>query len=103
MKNQQPHRALNTGKIRSAVYDENRQTLEIAFHEGLLRSYRNLPPEVAQRFFAAPNPAIFWEDRIAEEYPMTQTRISTPPPVMGDPATAALEKLNALFQRPGDR
>lgn len=103
MKNQPPHRALNAGKIRSAVYDENRQTLEIAFHEGLLRSYRNLPAEVARRFFAAPNPASFWEDRIAEEYPMTQTRISTPPPVMEDAAADALSQLNALFQRPDTR
>lgn len=37
MKYQQPHRALNTSKIRSAAYDENRQTLEIATSAGRLR------------------------------------------------------------------
>lgn len=100
MKNQPPHRALNTGKIRSAAYDEHRQQLEIAFHDGLLRSYRSLPAEVARRFFAAPNPSSFWQDRIAEEYPMTQTRMVEPPPVMEESGAAPLAKLNALFQPP---
>ncbi|MDO4905195.1 MAG: KTSC domain-containing protein [Lautropia sp.] len=103
MKNQPPHRALNTGKIRSAAYDESRQTLEIAFHDGLLRSYRSLPVEVARRFFASPNPASFWEDRIAEEYPMTQIRMTSPPPVMEDATADALQQLNDLFQRPDSR
>lgn len=97
-----PHRALNAGKIRSAAYDENRQILEIAFQDGLLRSYRSLPAEVARRFLAAPNPAVFWEDRIAEEYPMTQTRMTAPPPLMGDEGSGdALQRLNQLFQRAG--
>lgn len=102
MKYPQPHRALNNSMLRSAAYDEDRQTLEIAFQDGLLRSYRSLPAEVARRFFAAPNPAAFWEDRIAEEYPMTQTRISTPPPIMGAEAAAesARQQLDALFRRP---
>lgn len=102
MKYPLPHRALNNSRLRSAAYDENRQTLEIAFQDGLLRTYRSLPAEVARRFFGAPNPAAFWEDRIAEEYPMTQTRISTPPPIMGADASAdsARAQLEALFQRP---
>ena len=101
MKYPLPHRALNSNSLRSAAYDENRQTLEIAFQDGLLRSYRSLPAEVAKRFFAAPNPASFWEDRIADEYPMTQTRITAPPPVIGADAAAASarQQLDALFQQ----
>ncbi|MDO4232506.1 MAG: KTSC domain-containing protein [Lautropia sp.] len=102
MKNPLAHRVLNTGKLRSAAYDENRQILEIAFHDGMLRSYRSLPAEVARRFFAAPNPASFWEDRIAEEYPMTQTRMTSPPPLENDPAADALQQLNQLFHRGSD-
>ncbi|MDO5056037.1 MAG: KTSC domain-containing protein [Lautropia sp.] len=95
-----PHRALNAGKIRSAAYDENRQILEIAFQDGVLRSYRSLPAEVARRFLAAPNPAAFWEDRIAEEYPMTQTRMTSAPPLGEQPnRDDALQRLNQLFQR----
>lgn len=95
-----PHRALNAGKIRSAAYDENRQILEIAFQDGVLRSYRSLPAEVARRFLAAPNPAAFWEDRIAEEYPMTQTRMTSAPPQGEQPnRDDALQRLNQLFQR----
>ena len=102
MKYQQPHRALNTSKIRSAAYDENRQTLEIAFQYCMLRSYRSLPADVARRFFTAQNPATFWEDRIAEEYPMTQVRMEKLPPLMeSDPvADAARQKLEQLFQQP---
>lgn len=92
-----PHRALNSGRIRSAAYDENRQTLEIAFQDGMLRSYRSLPAEVARRFMTAPNPATFWEDRIDEEYPMTQTRMTAPPPLMESADSSALDRLNQLF------
>lgn len=99
MNNPLAHRALNAGKLRSAAYDENRQILEIAFHDGMLRTYRSLPAEVARRFLAAPNPASFWEDRIAEEYPMTQTRMSSPPPLASAPSTDALQQLNQLFHR----
>ncbi|MDO4637102.1 MAG: KTSC domain-containing protein [Lautropia sp.] len=104
MKYQQPHRALNTSTIRSAAYDEHRQILEIAFRDGMLRSYRCLPADVARRFFATQNPASFWEDRIAEEYPMIQTRMETLPPLMeGHPnSNAALQQLNQLFRSPKD-
>ena len=100
MKYQQPHRALNTSKIRSAAYDENRQTLEIAFQDGMLRSYRSLPADVARRFFTAQNPATFWEDRIAEEYPMTQVRMEKLPPLMeSDPVADAARLLGVAINQ----
>ncbi len=64
------HRMLHTAQLKSAAYDEKAKILEIAFHNGRLSRYRGVPPEVARRLFAAPNPATFWEDRIAEEYPV---------------------------------
>lgn len=69
-----PHRMLHTAKLKSAGYDEKEKVLEIAFHDGKLRSYRGVPPEIARRLFASPNPATFWEDRIAEEYPVDTGR-----------------------------
>ena len=32
-------------------------------------AYKHVPQEVYRRFCSAPNPATYWEDRIAEEYP----------------------------------
>ena len=68
------HRPLNTDRMRSAGYDERHEQLEILFHSGETKTYRRVPIEVARRFFAAPNPASFWEDRIAEEYPSVTGR-----------------------------
>lgn len=82
------HRMLHTAKLKSAGYDEKGRVLEIAFHNGELKAYRGVPQEVARRLFAAPNPASFWEDRIAEEYPVATGRVEGEP----DP-TAALKDL----------
>ncbi|MGE0801175.1 MAG: KTSC domain-containing protein [Lautropia sp.] len=68
------HRMLHPDRLRSAHYDSASQELEIALHDGKLQTYRGVPAEVARRFFASPNPASFWEDRIREEYPVTSTR-----------------------------
>jgi hypothetical protein len=48
--------------------------------------------EVARRFFASPNPASFWEDRIAEEYPASNGRVEG-----AGPAASALDD---LFRKP---
>jgi hypothetical protein len=32
-------------------------------------AYKQVPEEVFRRLCSAPNPAAYWEDRIAEEYP----------------------------------
>jgi hypothetical protein len=86
------HRMLHTAQLKSAGYDEKEKILEIAFHNGQLKAYRGVPQEVARRLFAAPNPASFWEDRIAEEYPVDSGR---------SPAgNAAAAKLDDLFGKP---
>jgi hypothetical protein len=62
-------RPLHTDRLKSAGYDPSASLLEIEFASGEVRAYRGVPDEVARRFFASPNPAAFWEDRIADEYP----------------------------------
>ena len=85
------HRPLNTDRMRSAGYDERSEHLEIRFHNGETKTYRRVPLEVARRFFASPNPASFWEDRIAEEDPAVTGRT----PVADD----AQRTLDDLFGR----
>ena len=89
------HRPLRTARMKSAAYDETSRSLEIAFHDGSLNIWRGVPAEVARRFFSAPNPTTFWEDRIAEEYPVTRGR--------NDAAADSLSKLNDLFGPSGQK
>lgn len=84
-------RPLHTDRLKSAGYDARGQRLEIEFTNGDLRVYKGVPPEVARRFVEAPNPAAFWEDRIAEEYPVERAA--------GGPDAEARAKLDALFGR----
>jgi len=83
---------LHTSRLKSAGYDEAQKRLEIAFHDGSLKTYRGVPAEVARRFFASPNPASFWEDRIAEEYPVDSGRTQA--------ASEAASRLEDLFRKP---
>jgi hypothetical protein len=86
------HRMLHTARLKSAGYDEKERRLEIAFHDGEVKTYRGVPHEVARRLFASPNPASFWEDRIAEEYPVDSGRTAG--------ADDAAAKLEDLFRKP---
>jgi hypothetical protein len=61
-------RRVNSSRVRAIGYDETQQLLEIEFSDGSVWQYRGVSPEVHRRFMAAPNPASFFEDRIAEEY-----------------------------------
>lgn len=62
------HKPLQSNRLRSAGYDPDERILEIAFANGDLRCYQNVPTGVWKSLFAAPNPATFHEDRIEEEY-----------------------------------
>ena len=84
------HRMLHTAQLKSAGYDETEKVLEIVFHNGQVKAYRGVPHEVARRLFASPNPATFWEDRIAEEYPVDTGRV--------DPDRDPAAKLDDLFR-----
>ena len=86
------HRMLHTAQLKSAGYDDKDKLLEIAFHNGQLKTYKGVPAEVARRLFASPNPASFWEDRIAEEYPVQTGRAAAD--------QSAADRLNDLFGKP---
>ncbi len=58
-----------SGRIRKADYDAGSRQLELHFDNGSVLAYRHVPQEVFRRLCSAPNPATYWEDRIAEEYP----------------------------------
>ena len=61
-------RRVNSSKIRSVGYDEKTRTMEIEMSNGQVYQYVGVYPEVSRRFMAAPNPASFFDDKIAEEY-----------------------------------
>ena len=59
---------LNSSRLRSAGYDEKQQLLELEFSNGQVWQYTRVSQEVWRRFMAAPNPTVFYDDRIAEDY-----------------------------------
>lgn len=62
-------KSLNSDKLRSAGYDEREQHLEIEYSDRSITVFKHVPLEVWRRLIAAPNPAAYYDDRIAEEYP----------------------------------
>jgi hypothetical protein len=84
-------RPLHTDRLKSAGYDARERRLEIEFSNGDVRVYTAVPDEVARRFFASPNPAAYWEDRIAEEYVVERAA--------GSRDADARAKLDDLFGR----
>jgi hypothetical protein len=82
---------LHGAKLKSAGYDERERRLEIEFANGDVKVYKGVPAEVARRLFSAPNPAVYWEDRIAEEYPAEAGS--------GAADAQARAKLDSLFGR----
>ena len=88
-------KTFTSGRIRRADYDESSRRLELHWDDKTVRAYAPVPAEVFRRLCAAPNPATYWEDRIAEEYPAGQP--------MGQPAQGAGAKsLNDLFRGADD-
>lgn len=58
-----------SGRIRRADYDPTTQQLDLHRDDKTVLAYKHVPQEVFRRLCSAPNPATYWEDRIAEEYP----------------------------------
>jgi len=61
---------LRGGRLKAAGYDEREKRLELEFVDGSVRVFKGVPGEVWRRLLSAPNPASYYEDRIAEEYPV---------------------------------
>lgn len=64
-----PTKTFTSGRIRRADYDTNSRQLELHWDNQQVLAYKQVPQEVFRRLCSAPNPAAYWEDRIAEEYP----------------------------------
>ena len=80
-------KAFPGGRIRKAEYDASSKELQLHFDRGDVLAYKHVPEEVFRRLCSAPNPATYWEDRIAEEYPKGQ------PKRAGGPAPKDLKDL----------
>ena len=78
------------GRIRKADYNPTSRQLDLHWDNKSILAYKHVPEEVYRRLCSAPNPATYWEDRIADEYPK-----GTPMTSNADPAGA--KKLNDLF------
>ena len=69
-----PTKTFTSGRIRQAHYDTASRQLDLHWDDKSVRAYKQVPEEVYRRLCSAPNPATYWEDRIAEEYPKAQPR-----------------------------
>jgi hypothetical protein len=85
-----PTMAFNSGRIRKADYDSSARQLELHWDDKSVTAYTGVPQEVYRRLCSSPNPATYWEDRIADEYPK-----GTPVGPSTDASTA--KKLSDLF------
>ena len=83
-------KTFTNGRIRKADYDAAAQQLDLHFDNKSILAYKHVPEEVFRRLCSAPNPATYWEDRIADEYPKGRPMTSN-----ADPAGA--KKLSDLF------
>ena len=62
-------KVFTSGRVRKAEYDPASRQLELHWDNQSVLAYKHVPEEVFRRLCSAPNPATYWEDRIAEEYP----------------------------------
>ena len=69
-----PVKTFTTGRIRKADYDPATRQLDLHWDNQSVLAYKHVPEEVFRRLCSAPNPATYWEDRIAEEYLKGPTR-----------------------------
>ena len=90
-----PTREFTTSRLRKAVYDPATRQLDLHWQGGSVTAYKPVPEEVFRRLCAAPNPATYWEDRIAEEYAK-----GTPLKSNADPTAA--KKFSDLFGGDGE-
>ena len=64
-----PTKTFTSGRIRKADYDPDSRQLDLHWDNKTVLAYKQVPAEVYRKLSSAPNPATYWEDRIAEEYP----------------------------------
>ena len=64
-----PTKTFTSGRIRKADYDPVSHQLDLHWDNKTVLAYKQVPQEVYRRLCSAPNPAAYWEDRVADEYP----------------------------------
>ena len=64
--------------IRRFDYDSGEQALDIIFTTGRIYRYRDVPPEVVERFRAAFSKGRFFNARIRDGYEFTELETSPP-------------------------
>ena len=72
-----PTKIFTSGRIRKAEHDASSGQLDLHWDNGTVTAYKQVPQEVYRRLCSAPNPASYWEDRIAEEYPKATPKKQT--------------------------
>jgi hypothetical protein len=90
-----PTKVFTSGRIRKAEYDPASQQLDLHWDNKSILAYKQVPAEVFRRLCSAPNPATYWEDRIADEYPKGTPRATSAAP-------DGAKKLSDLFGGGGD-
>ena len=88
-------KTFTSGRIRRADYDPSTRQLDLSWDNGQVLAYKQVPDEVFRRLCSAPNPATYWEDRIAEEYPKARA-------VVSGKATDGAKGFDDLFGGRGD-
>lgn len=78
-----------SGEIIQVSFDPSCRYLELVWRNKTVHAFKPVPEEIFRRLCNAPNRAVYYEDRIAEEYPKAQLQRSN----AGD----AKSKLDNLF------
>ena len=78
-----------TGEIIQVCFDQPSRYLELTRRNKSVAAHKPVPEEVFRRLCNAPNRAVYYEDRIAEEYPKVQLQKSG--------SADATSKLDDLF------
>ena len=82
-------KAFTSGEINQVSYDPSSRYLELVWRNKSVLAFQPVPEEVFRRLCNAPNRAVYYEDRVADEYPKVQVQRSN----AGD----AKSKLDDLF------
>jgi hypothetical protein len=61
-------KALRSGKLKAAGFDEKLRIMEIEWTNGDVYEYKGVSPEVFRQLMNAPSPSSFFEDKIEEAY-----------------------------------
>jgi hypothetical protein len=83
-------KAFTSGRIRKAQYEPSSRQLDLHWESKSVTAYKHVPQEVFRRLCSAPNPATYWEDRIADEYPKAT-------PMTSASGEGGAKKLSDLF------